>query len=210
MSASPNTESLQALQAELESFLKSLRHPILVEEEAELLDLTAAEWRLTMEYGKLIFTAWNAARSISRRVEEVAYRDGGRMGVFAWKPGARESGTLEFCELSASKPSQRDHERGAFRKQFHAMLGREFRGWSFEHVSNSSDREHSFSAWYTRGLARQGRTAWAFLGLGGAESIGATDAVLAFGLIWLDWLRSRSERVVVPGLKLFLPSTAVS
>ena len=209
MSSSPNSDSLQALQAELESFLKSLRHPILVEEEAELLDLTAAEWRLTMEYGKLIFTAWNAARSISRRVEEVAYRDGSRMGVYARKPGGRESGTLEFRELSASKPSERNLERGVFRKQFLAMLGREFRGWSFEHVSNRSDREHSFSAWYIRGLARQGRTAWAFLGLGEAESIGAADAVLAFALIWLDWLRSRSERVVVPGLKLFLPGSAV-
>lgn len=209
MSTSHDSATLRNLQAEIESFLKSLRHPILVEEEAEILDLTAAEWRLTVEYGKLIFTAWNAARSISRRLEEVAYRDGGRIGVFARKTGARESGTLEFRELTISRPGARNLERGTFRKQFLAMLQREYRGWTFEHVSNRSDREHSFSTWYLRGLARQGRTAWAFLGLPDTESVAAADSLLAFGLIWLDWLRSRSERVIVSGLKLFLPSYAV-
>jgi hypothetical protein len=209
MPSSPHTEALRALQAELESFLKSLRHPIVAENEVELLDLTAAEWRLSIEYGKLIFTAWNAARSISRRLEEAAYRDRGRMGVFARKPGARESGTLEFRELSTSEAGERKLERGAFRKQLLAMLGREYPVWSFERVSNRSDREHSFSAWYTRGLARQGRTAWAFLGLPETESPAAADTALAFGLIWLDWLRGRSERVVVPGLKLLLPPSVV-
>jgi hypothetical protein len=209
MPSSRDTESLRTLQTELESFLESLRHPIVGEDGVELIDLTSAEWRLTIEYGKLIFTAWNAARSVSRRLEEVAYRDRGRIGIFAWKSGARESRMLEFRELLSSEQGERKLERGAFRKQLLAMLGREYRGWSFERVSNRSDREHSFSAWYTRGVARQGRTAWAFLGLGETESAAAVDAVLAFGLIWLDWLRSRSERVVVPGLKLLLPSSAI-
>jgi hypothetical protein len=57
-------------------------------------------------------------------------------------------------------------------------------------------------------VARQGRTAWAFLGLGESESPAAADAALAFGLIWLDWLRSRSDRVTYPGLKLIFPPQA--
>ena len=88
------------------------------------------------------------------------------------------------------------------------MLSREYPAAGFERVSHRSDREHSFSAWY-RGVARQGRTAWAFLGLSESESPAASDAALAFGLIWLDWLRSRSERVIYPGLKLILPPQAV-
>ncbi len=75
------------------------------------------------------------------------------------------------------------------------MLERDYRGWKLERVSNRSDREHSFSAWYTRGVATQGRSAWAFLGLGEEEGIAAADSVLAFGLIWLDWLRSQADRV---------------
>src|ERR1019366_5541018 len=85
-----------------------------------------------------------------------------------------------------------------------------YRGWKIERVSNRSDREHSFSAWYTRGMATQGRSAWAFVGLGEDEGAAAADGVLAFGLIWLDWLRSQSDRVVITHLKLFLPPAAVS
>jgi hypothetical protein len=33
--------------------------------------------------------------------------------------------------------------------------------------------------------------------------------VLAFALIWLDWLRGHADRGVVPGLKLFLPHAAL-
>jgi len=202
-------DSLRELQGEIEAFLRSLRHPIVVEDEVELFDLTAADWHLSIEFGKLIFSAWNPARSLTRRVEDIAYRDRGRLGIFVRKRGAREASTLELRELEPSAHAGRAHDRAGFRKQFLTMLGREYPGWALERVSNRSDREHSFSAWYTRGMARQGRMAWAFLGLSEAESPAAADAVLAFGLIWLDWLRGRSERVVVPGLKLILPSPAV-
>jgi hypothetical protein len=90
------------------------------------------------------------------------------------------------------------------------LLERDYRGWKLERVSNRSDREHSFSAWCTRGVANQGRSAWAFLGLADEESIAAADGVLAFGLIWLDWLRGQADRVAISQLKLFLPPAAVS
>ncbi len=202
---------LRQLQGEIEAFLNSLDHPIVVENEVELFDLTAAEWRLKVEFGKVVFEAWNPARSITRRVEDVAYRDRGRMGIFVRKPGAQPTATLEFRELSRTdRPARaRAVSRARLRQELLAALGREFPGWRFERVSNRSDREHSFSAWYTRGWTRQGQTAWAFLGLGEAESFAAADAALAFGLIWLDWLRGRSERVTVSGLKLFLPQEAI-
>jgi hypothetical protein len=208
MAASRDAAALGELQAQIESFVRSLHHPILVEDEVELFDLTAAHWRLSVEFGKLLFSAWIPARSLARRVEDIAYRDRGRLGVFARKPGGRATGTLEFRELQPPARATRALGRSGYRGELLAMLAREYPGWAFERVSQRSDREHSFSAWYTRGLARQGRTAWAFLGLSGDEPPAAADAILAFGLIWLDWLRSRSERVVVPGLKLFLPPSA--
>jgi hypothetical protein len=210
MPASPEPEQLRELQREIEAFLQLLRHAILVEDEVELLDLTSANWRLSIEFGKLIFSAWNSGRSISRRVEETAYRDRDRLGVFVRKPGGRETTTLEFRELRASPTVARSAGRAGFRQQLLSMLQQEYRGWKFERVSNRSDREHSFSAWYTRGFARQGRSAWAFLGLSEEEAIAANDAALAFGLIWLDWLRSKSDRLVIPQLKLFLPPAAIS
>jgi hypothetical protein len=204
------SESLHKLLGEIELFIKSLRHPVVVEDEAELFDLSASHWRLSVEFGKVIFAAWNAARSVSRRVEDIAYRDGERLGVFARKPGGREITTVEFRELDRAirQLAEKAPARESFQKQLLAMLSRQYPGWSFERVSHRSDREHSFSAWYTRGVARLGRTGWAFLGLGENESPAAADAALAFGLIWLDWLRSRSDRVTYPGLKLIFPPQA--
>ena len=199
------SESLHKLRDEIELFIKSLRHPVVVEDEVELFDLSASEWRLTVEFGKLIFTAWNAARSVSRRVEDIAYRDAEQLGLFARKAAGRETLTLEFREAHRVPAGDKAAARESFQKQLLALLSRQYPGWSLERVSHRSDREHSFSAWYTRGVARQGRTAWAFLGLGESESPAAADGALAFGLIWLDWLRSRSDRVTYPGLKLIFP-----
>ncbi len=204
------TEPLGKLQSEIEALLERLSHPVLVENEVELMDLTAAQWRLTVEFGKLIFSAWNSGRSFSRRVEQVAYRDRDRFGIFVRKPGGRETTTLEFRELRAPAGGGRAAGRTGFRQHLVALLERQYRGWKFERVGNRSDREHSFSAWYTRGLARQGRSAWAFLGLSEEEATAAADGVLAFGLIWLDWLRSQADRVAITQLKLFLPPPAVS
>jgi len=202
-------DSEPLLRNEIEGLLRQLQHPVVVENQAEMMDLTAAQWRLTIEFGKLIFTAWNSGRTFSRRVEGIAYRDRDRFGIFVRKPGSRESATLEFRELCAPVSVGRAAGRMGFRQQLLAMLQRDYRGWKFEHVSNRSDREHSFSAWYTRGLARQGRSAWAFLGMSGEEGAGAADAALAFGLIWLDWLRGHADRAAITELKFFLPPTAI-
>jgi len=210
MVTSGESDSLHKLRDEIELFIKSLPHPVVVEDEAELFDLSASQWRLSVEFGKVIFAAWNASRSVSRRIEEIAYRDGERLGVFARKAGGRETLTLEFHPAVRATLQQTDKAPGreTFQKQLVAMLSRQYPSWSIERVSHRSDREHSFSAWYTRGVARLGRTAWAFLGMGENESPAAADAALAFGLIWLDWLRSRSDRVTYPGLKLIFPPHA--
>jgi hypothetical protein len=210
MPTSGDVESLHKLRDEIELFIRSLPHPVVVEDEVELFDLSASEWRLSVEFGKVIFAAWNAARSASRRIEEIAYRDGERLGVFARKAGGREALSLEFRPADRADLQLTDKApgRATFQKQLVVMLSRQYPGWSIERVSHRSDRGHSFSAWYTRGVARLGRTAWAFLGMGENESPAAADAALAFGLIWLDWLRSRSDRVTYPGLKLIFPPHA--
>src|ERR1019366_5680000 len=118
MPSSPEPEQLRELQSEIEAFLDYLPHPILVENDVELLDLTSAHWRLTIEFGKLIFSAGNSGRSISRRVEDVAYRDLDRLGIFVRKPGGRETTTLEFREIRAAPRAARGAGRTAFRGQF--------------------------------------------------------------------------------------------
>jgi hypothetical protein len=209
MAHETGSEPLRALRQEIEAFIQSLAHPAVVEDEAELFDLASTRWSLTIQFDKLLFEAWNQARTLARRVEEVAYRDVDRLGIFVRKSHARETSVLEFRELHPKQRKGRDSGRSAFRQEFTAMLKQEFQGWRLENVSNRSDREHSFSTWYTRGLARQGRTGCALIGLSKDETPAAAEAVLAFGLIWLDWLRSRSERTMVPRLRIYLPREAI-
>lgn len=204
-----DTESLRALQHEIETFIQSLAHPVAVEDEVELFDLASASWKLSIQFDKLLFEAWNSSRTLARRVEEAAYRDGDRLGIFVRKPHARETSVVEFRELHPKQHKAREGGRSAFRQEFVAMLKQEFQGWRLENISNHSDREHSFSTWYTRGLARQGRTGCAFIGLASDEAPAAADAALAFGLIWLDWLRGRLDKTMVPRLRVYLPREAV-
>jgi len=98
MPVSPQPEVLVNLQRDLEGLIRQLRHPVLVEGEVALMDLTAAQWRLTVEFGKLMFTAWNSTKSISRRIEAVAYRDRDRFGVFVSKPGGAKLGHWSFAK----------------------------------------------------------------------------------------------------------------
>src|ERR1700682_5138479 len=83
----PPDDPLLEMQRKLEDFVHSLAHPMLVEDDVDLFDLTVTRWKLTVEFGKLLFEAWNEARSIARRVEAIAYRDRGRLGVFVRRPG---------------------------------------------------------------------------------------------------------------------------
>jgi hypothetical protein len=138
-------EFLRALQNEIKTFIQSLSHPVVVEDEVELFDLTSAGWRLSIPFDKLLFEAWNAARTFARRVEETAYQDGDKLGLFVRKPHARETSVLEFRELQPKHREGRKAGRSAFRQEFVAMLKQEFQDWRLEAISNRSDREHSFS-----------------------------------------------------------------
>ncbi len=203
-------ESLEELRREVEEFIHSLEHPLVEEDGEELFDLSVSQWRAALEFGKLVFEAWNNTRSVSRRIEEVAYRDGRRLGVFARHSRSGRLTTLEFREQDqAAAGAGRATLREEFSRRFASMLTHEYSAWRLERVSHRSDREFSFSTWYTRGLARQGQNAWAFLGLGEQETPEAADSLLAFGVIWLDWLRTHVERTAVAGLKVFIPAAAI-
>lgn len=200
---------LRELKDEIESFIRAQNHPVIAEDSIELFDLSAASWRLTIEFGKLLLEVWNPARSIARRVEEVAYRDGRRLGLFVRKGGGKATTTIELREMKFANRVVPEKVRATCQNQLLAMLGKEFPGWKFERVSHRSDRAHTFSAHYTRGLARRGTSAWAFIGLSPDEPVAAAEALLAHGVIWLDWLRGRAERFTASGLKLFVPRAAV-
>ena len=205
----PTPSNSGTLQDEIESFIRAQVHPVIAEEGVELFDLSAASWRLTMEFGKLLLEVWNPARSIARRVEDVAYRDSCRLGLFVRKAGGKATTTIELREMKLTARAVPEKARATFQSQLLSMLGKEYPGWKLERVSHRSDRAHTFSGHNTRGLARRGTSVWAFIGLSPEEPAATADALLAHGVIWLDWLRGRAERFTASGLKLFVPRAAV-
>jgi hypothetical protein len=209
MAGDASQSDLRNLQEEIENFIRAQSRPAVAEDEAVLFDLTAASWRLNVAFDKLIFEIWNASRSLARRVEDVAYRDRGRLGLYVRKSAGKATSTLEIRDLAVAPRPATGEARGSYQAQLLAMLGRQFPGWKFERVSHRTDREHAFSGLYTRGVARRGMSAWAFLGLPPEEVAAAADAFLAHGVNWLDALRSGAGKAVVGGLKLFAPRPAL-
>ena len=193
------------LRGEIEAFIEQTVHPVVVEREESLFELRQSSWDFRVDYGKLIFEVWNPVRSLSRSVEEIAYRDQGRLGLFVRPALGRTANILEIRESTLGRRLLRREVRSEYRGQLRAALAAQFSGWKIGRVSNRSDRENSLSGIYTRGAASQGRTGWAFLGAAGGESPASYGQILGFGLVWLEWLRSNLDRVSIGGLKLFMP-----
>ena len=87
------------------------------------------------------------------------------------------------------------------------MLLRRYPGWKLDSVSSRADLEHSCSPVYTRGVLRQGQSAFAVLGVNAEETQPSIDAALTFGILWMHRQREQLVgRAHVAGLKLFVPS----
>ncbi|HEY5307623.1 MAG TPA: hypothetical protein VIK97_03855, partial [Casimicrobiaceae bacterium] len=97
--------------------------------------------------------------------------------------------------------------RARYKQVFERVLLREFHGYRLESVSNRADLEHSCSPVYTRGLLRQGQSAFAVLGVSRDETQPSIDAALTFGILWMHRQREQlAGRSHIVGLKLFVPA----
>jgi len=87
------------------------------------------------------------------------------------------------------------------------VLERRFSRYTVARLTTSVDLERSFGPIYARGLIRQGQSGFAVLGVNGQETQASIDAALTFGILWLETYRqAQAGKLVVEGLKLFLPS----
>ncbi len=97
--------------------------------------------------------------------------------------------------------------RTRYKQVFERVVLRAFHGYKLESLSNRADLEHSCSPVYTRGLLRQGQSAFAVLGVSGDETQPTVDAALTFGILWMHRQREQlAGRAHVAGLKLFVPA----
>jgi hypothetical protein len=153
----------------------------------------------------LAFTCWTDTLNLVRRIKGVNASRKGRLELEYERFGGRP-GVLSLVDLdhSSNRDAPRRGARLKYREVFRNALRRQFVDWKLIELSAEQDLEHSLSPSFPRALLRKGNSAWAAIGAG-PESLDP-DAVLSFGLIWLDYLRRRERKLGVEGLAIFLVS----
>src|SRR5271167_1702081 len=189
----------------LEQFLAGTPQAIAVEDGEVLFDLDTAKYSVSGE-SKCILHLWSEERNTVRRVLNAEVK-GRILRLSVLRFGQARPRVLEIC-------ADRDRRTGTLKRMLRTqyqrllerVLLREYRGFKVEHLSGSPDLEHSFSPVYTRAVLRAGQSAFAVLGVNAEETQSAVDAVLSFGILWMDYERQHlAGRAHVEGLKLFLP-----
>ena len=182
--------------------------PVEVHEDGEwLAELAGLEYEVRPAGKQALVHLWSESRNLTRRVLRVAERSPERLVLEVQRFGRPKAGRLEFLRANAARPARRI-TREQFRARFGRMLAEQFPDARAESLTTAADLEHSFSGNYTRGLLIEGRRSWAVLGVSPGEDPATIEAILSFGLLWLDRTRQRAERRGVEGLRLFLPERA--
>jgi hypothetical protein len=169
-----------------------------------LLALTADNFALDLRGQRLTLQAWDRTRNLTRRIIGIKESTAARMEI-AVERFPRREGQVFLVDLG--RPSGADLGRRSgrlvFRERFRLFLRRQFPEWNLAELSAEPNLEFSLSPAFPRAFLRHGQHGWAAIACP-PEGDGA--ALLAFGLIWLSYLRRRERRLTVEGLALYLPA----
>ena len=194
----------QDLRPVIEQFLAQARLPVAIEPGDDPIPLDPGHFAVSGTALRPLFECWSDTRTLARRISAIHSQKRGKLELATEQFGGRK-GTLLLVDLAhpANSSATRGGDRLKFREQFRLALRRQYPDWKVVEISTAPDLEHSLSPAYPRALLRKGTLAMAAIG---APEHGADpDGALAFGLIWLDYLRRREPRLSIGGLLVFLP-----
>lgn len=191
----------------LEDFLATARDAVIVEDGARVFDLAQSSYSISGEQNKCLLHVWSAERNVVRRVLDAEVKNE-TLRLAVQRLGQSRPTKLEICrERDRRTPTAKRAARLAYQRLLQRVLLRRFPAMKAAPLSTSVDLEHSFGPVYTRGLIRQGQSAFAVFGVNEQETQASIDATLTFAILWLDSCRqSQAGKLVVEGLKLFLPA----
>ena len=186
-------------------FIAGCAQPALLEPGEEQILLSTENCHIEVRSGRVLLQAWDERRNLTRRVVGIRNEGPGRLELSIERFG-KQTGTLELLDLARPRGQQLSRRSGrlAWRDHFRRSLARQFPGWTIREISTEADLEHSLSPAFPRALLAKGNTAWA--AIGAPPDTADPSAALTFGLIWLDYVRSRERRLVADGLAIFVPS----
>ena len=183
------TVTPQALTRTVQDFLSEAAGAVVLENGAVAFDLAQSKYSISGEYNRCLLHLWSAERNAVRRVLEAG---GQERHTAAGGAAAGTGAALEAGDLPRARPA---YSNGSTRgpRRVRAKAAQDA-GTSLSRVQDheADERRGSgeiFWASYTRGLMRQGRSAFAVLGVNGQETQSSIDAALTFGILWLDVCR---------------------
>jgi hypothetical protein len=198
--------SAESLGRILESFLADAPYAVALDNCAQLFDFTTARYSISGE-GKCVLHLWSDDRNAVRRVLDAEIKPRLlRLSVLRF--GQSQPTILEICADREQRSATALRAiRARYKQVFERVLLREYHGYKLDSMSNRADLEHSCSPVYTRGLLRQGQSAFAVLGVSADETQPSIDAALTFGILWMHRQREQLVgRAHIAGLKLFVPA----
>ena len=201
------TVTPQALTRTVQDFLSEAAGAVVLENGAVAFDLAQSKYSISGEYNRCLLHLWSAERNAVRRVLEAEVKNG-TLRLAVQKLGQARPSWLEICrDRDRRTPTARRAARAAYEHKLRRTLERHFPDFKVVRLTSGVDLEKSFGPVYSRGLMRQGRSAFAVLGVNAQETQSSIDAALTFGILWLDVCRqAQASNVLVEGLKMFVPT----
>jgi hypothetical protein len=200
------TVTPEALTRTVQDFLSEAAGAVVLENGAVAFDLAQSKYSISGEYNRCLLHLWSAERNAVRRVLEAEVKNG-TLRLAVQRLGQARPSKLEICrERDRRTPTARRACRVGYEQKLRRTLERHFPEFKITKLTSGLDLEKSFGPIYARGVLRQGRSAFALLGVNGHETQSSIDAALTFGILWLDVCRRAQGRdVLVEGLKMFVP-----
>jgi hypothetical protein len=200
------TVTPQALTRTVQDFLSEAAGAVVLENGAVAFDLAQSKYSISGEYNRCLLHLWSAERNAVRRVLDAEVKNG-TLRLAVQRLGQARPSRLEICrERDRRSPTARRAARMAYECKLRRTLERHFSDFKIVRLTTGVDLEKSFGPIYTRGVMRQGRSAFAVLGVNAQETQASIDAALTFGILWLDVCRrAQASNVLLEGLKVFLP-----
>lgn len=196
-------ELSQTLKEALERLLAS--GPVKVQENGSwLASFEDFQYEVREKTGAVLLHLWSAEGTMVRRVVEIEADDGGRVALRVTRFGRARPDQLEFV-CRERGPERGELRRAQFRATLAEMLARQFPDETVTSLTSAADLEHSLSGNYVRGIANAQSGCMAIMAAAAGENSATYDALLTFGLLWLDRARYRKLRQPIEGLRLFFP-----
>jgi hypothetical protein len=196
---------MDSVRQAIETFVSSSLEPVVLEPGEPFIPIVKDRYALEQRGSRLTIQVWDDERNLVRRILRIEQQRRGRL-TLAVEKFARREGLIDLIDraLPATHELQRKSSRMIFRERLRMFLAREFAGWKIVEVSSEANLEYSLSPAYPRALLRRGASGWAAIGAG--PEVTDVSGCLAYGLIWLDYLRRREPRVAVEGLAVVVPA----